>query len=120
MVFPGAPDALPRHPSQLYEALLEGVALFLALRLLTHGFGLFRRPRLVGSVFLGGYALARILVEFVRIPDAQVGYLYGGWLTMGMLLSLPMLLVAAWGIISARPRTYAPEEHGPAGMIGRA
>ncbi|WP_102959241.1 prolipoprotein diacylglyceryl transferase [Mangrovicella endophytica] len=106
MVFPtGGPE--PRHPSQLYEALMEGVILWLVLRILTHHFKMLRKPRFVGAVFIGGYGIARILVEFVRIPDVQLGYLYGGWLTMGMVLSMPMLLVAAWGIITAKPRSYA-------------
>jgi len=94
MVFPtGGP--LPRHPSQLYEALLEGVTLFVVLVLVARHGGL-RRPGLTSGLFGLGYALARIGVEFVREPDAQLGYLLGtGWLTMGMILSLP---VAAAGI----------------------
>lgn len=91
VVFPGAGD-LPRHPSQLYEAALEGALLFVILRLVTHvWFGL-RRPGLASGIFAIVYALSRILVEFVRIPDIQIGYLFGGWVTMGMVLSLPMLL----------------------------
>ncbi|KQT45122.1 prolipoprotein diacylglyceryl transferase [Aureimonas sp. Leaf454] len=109
MVFPtGGPE--PRHPSQLYEAALEGIVVFLILRLLTHRFKMLRRPRFVGSVFLGLYALARIAVEFVRVPDAQIGYLLGGWLTMGMVLSLPMIAIALWGIATARETAYAPPE----------
>lgn len=116
MVFPtGGPE--PRHPSQLYEALLEGIVLFLVLRLLTHRYKMLRRPRFVGSVFLGLYALARIAVEFVRMPDAQIGYLLGGWLTMGMVLSLPMIAVALWGILTARETVYQPRE-APAGEAG--
>ena len=107
IVFPnGGPE--PRHPSQLYEGLLEGVALWCLLRLLTHHFKMFKRPRFVGGAFIGGYALARIFVEFFRVPDIQLGYLYGGWLTMGMVLSLPMLLVSVWAMLSARPTTYPP------------
>ncbi|MEF2073273.1 prolipoprotein diacylglyceryl transferase [Consotaella aegiceratis] len=108
MVFPtGGP--VPRHPSQLYEALLEGVVLFLILRLLTHRFKMLSRPRFVGSAFVGLYAVARIAVEFFRMPDAQVGYLYGtDWFTRGMELSIPMLLIAVWGIATAKPRAYAP------------
>ncbi|QPC44281.1 prolipoprotein diacylglyceryl transferase [Kaustia mangrovi] len=89
MVFPfGGPE--PRHPSQLYEALLEGVVLFVLLRWLTHGRGMLSAPGFVGGAFTAGYGLARIAVEFFRMPDAQIGYL-AGWLTMGMLLSLPMV-----------------------------
>ena len=110
MVFPtGGPE--PRHPSQLYEAALEGIALFLILRILTHRFGALGRPRLVGGAFLFLYGLARIFVEFFRMPDAQLGYLAGtSWLTMGMVLSLPMVLIGLWGMASARPRAYPPRE----------
>ncbi len=83
---------LPRHPSQLYEAALEGVLLFIVLRILTHRFESLTRPGLTGGAFITGYGIARILVEFVREPDAQLGYLAGP-LTMGMLLSIPMVLI---------------------------
>ena len=91
VVFPNAGD-LPRHPSQLYEAALEGLALFLLLRYATHIAYALRRPGLVAGLFGIGYAVSRILVEQVRVPDVQIGYLYGQWLTMGVLLSLPILL----------------------------
>ena len=90
--FPTDPEQLPRHPSQLYEAALEGLLLFLVIRVFTHVFYSLRRPGLVAGVFGIGYGLSRIAVEFVRLPDIQLGYLYGGWLTMGMLLSLPLVL----------------------------
>jgi len=93
MVFPDAGDAL-RHPSQLYEALLEGVVLLAVLAWAIRRWG-FRRPGLIGGLFLFGYGLARFCVEFFREPEAQQGFLLGGWLTMGMLLSLPMALVGA-------------------------
>lgn len=100
VVFPtGGP--LPRHPSQLYEGLLEGIVLFLVLRLVTHVFYGLRRPGLVAGLFAIGYALSRILVEFVRLPDPQLGYLYGGWLTMGQVLSLPVLLAGLALVIHA-------------------
>jgi phosphatidylglycerol:prolipoprotein diacylglycerol transferase len=99
MVFPnGGP--LPRHPSQLYEAALEGVLLFIVLRILTHAFKSLRRPGLTGGTFIAGYGIARIVVEFVREPDAQLGYLAGP-LTMGMLLSIPMVLIGVAAIIVA-------------------
>lgn len=106
-VFPtGGPE--PRHPSQLYEGLLEGVLLWLVLRLMTHHFKLLRKPRFVGAVFIGGYGLARIFVEFFRVPDAQLGYLLGtSWLTMGMILSLPMLAISLWGMATAKDTIYA-------------
>jgi phosphatidylglycerol:prolipoprotein diacylglycerol transferase len=97
---------LPRHPSQLYEAALEGVALFVALRILTHSFGSLRYPGLTGGTFIAGYGIARILVELVREPDAQLGYLAGP-LTMGMLLSLPMVVIGITAIAFAFRRRPA-------------
>ena len=74
----------PRHPTQLYEAGLEGLVLFLVLRFLTHRRRKLGSPGFVCGVFVTGYGLARIFVEFFREPDPQIGYLLGGWLTMGM------------------------------------
>ena len=81
---------LPRHPSMLYEALLEGLVLFLIL----WWFAAKPRPRMaVSGLFLLGYGVFRTMVEFVRLPDAHIGYLYGSsWITMGMQLSAPMWL----------------------------
>lgn len=88
MVFPGA-GALPRHPSQLYQAALEGLLLFIILWL----FSAKARPRAaVSGLFLLGYGVFRFIVEFVRIPDPQYGYLAFNWLTMGQVLCLPMIL----------------------------
>ncbi len=95
MVFPGDPYGLPRHPSQLYEAALEGAALFAVIALLTRKFGLLRRPGAAMGVFLAGYALARIIVENFREPDAFLPNFPLG-LTMGMMLSAPMLALGAW------------------------
>ena len=94
---------LPRHPSQLYEAALEGVVLFLLLRVLTHTFGSLRRPGLTGGAFIAGYGAARIVVEFFREPDQQLGF-FKGFVTMGMMLSLPMVLIglAAMAIAARR------------------
>jgi phosphatidylglycerol---prolipoprotein diacylglyceryl transferase len=89
MVFPGG-GPVPRHPSQLYEAALEGLALFVVLALFVR-FGALKRPGLILGAFALFYGLARSLSEFFREPDAQLGFLWGG-LTMGMLLSLPMIL----------------------------
>ncbi len=100
MVFPGAGD-MPRHPSQLYEAALEGLLLFIVLRICTHRFKTLRRPGLTAGIFIGLYGLARIFVENYREPDVQVGYLAGGWLTMGMVLSLPMVALGLWLIVRA-------------------
>ncbi|MGD9912475.1 MAG: prolipoprotein diacylglyceryl transferase [Rhizobiaceae bacterium] len=93
---------LPRHPSQLYEAFLEGIVLFLLLRILSHWLLKLGRPGFVGGAFVAGYGVARIFVEFFREPDAQLGYLLGGWLTMGMILSLPMVLAGVWAMASSR------------------
>ena len=99
MVFPnGGP--LPRHPSQLYEAGLEGIVLFIVLALLIRA-GALKRPGFIIGAFATLYGIARITGEFFREPDPQLGFLWGG-LTMGMLLSVPMILaglafmVAAW------------------------
>lgn len=99
MVFPnGGP--LPRHPSQLYEAALEGILLFTVLALMIR-LGALKRPGLILGSFITLYAMARIVSEFFREPDPQLGFLWGG-LTMGMLLSIPMLIIglaivyAAW------------------------
>jgi phosphatidylglycerol:prolipoprotein diacylglycerol transferase len=94
MVFPGG-GPLARHPSQLYEFALEGVLLFLAVRIATHRFHVLAKPGRAAGVFATGYALARIVVECFREPDAQLGFLLGP-VTMGMVLSLPLLAVGLW------------------------
>ena len=99
MVFhlPGAGD-LPRHPSQLYEAALEGVVLFIILWLYS------ARPRptkAVSGLFLICYGSFRFLIEFVRQPDSQLGFIAFNWLTMGQLLSLPMILLGVLFIVLA-------------------
>ncbi|MBU2136686.1 MAG: prolipoprotein diacylglyceryl transferase [Alphaproteobacteria bacterium] len=98
MVFPGAPDGFPRHPSQLYEAALEGVVLFLILRFATHNRLWLQRRGVLAGLFLTGYALFRLSLENVREPDKFLeGFVAAtGGLTMGMLLSIPMLLGGAW------------------------
>ena len=109
VVFPnGGPE--PRHPSQLYEAALEGVVLFLVLLWLVRRGGL-RHPARVGGAFVMGYGIARTLVEFVRVPDAHIGYL-GGWATIGMLYSVPMILAGAWAVWSSGRRTLRVPERG--------
>jgi phosphatidylglycerol:prolipoprotein diacylglycerol transferase len=100
--------ALPRHPTQLYEALLEGVVLFAILYLLSR-----RKPPLPRGSYAGifgiGYAIFRIAIEFVRQPDAQLGYLFGtDWITMGMTLSVPLLLVGV-GFVVYAVRTRLPQ-----------
>ncbi|MBW9115340.1 prolipoprotein diacylglyceryl transferase [Rhizobium cauense] len=92
-----------RHPSQLYEAGLEGIVLLLVLAVLIYGFRALKTPGFITGVFVCGYALSRIFVEFFREPDAQLGYLLGtGWLTMGMVLSTPMVLLGIWAMLRAR------------------
>jgi phosphatidylglycerol---prolipoprotein diacylglyceryl transferase len=110
MVFPsGGPEA--RHPSQLYEAFLEGVVLFVAIYVLTHRYDSLKRPGLNAGVFLVGYGLFRALLELVREPDAQMPDALRGYVTMGMLLSLPMIAAGAWlinrALKSPQPQTAA-------------
>ena len=93
----------PRHPTQLYEAGLEGLVLFLVLRVLTHRYLKLGSTGFVCGAFVAGYGLARSFVEFFREPDQQIGYLLGDWLTMGMVLSAPMVLVGIWAMATAKP-----------------
>ncbi len=94
VIFPGAGPE-PRHPSQLYEAALEGAVLLVLMIWASRRFGFVRPGRLTG-VFGMGYGVARFLGEFFREPDEHLGFLAGGWLTMGMLLSLPVFAVGLW------------------------
>ena len=105
MVFPaGGPE--PRHPSQLYEAALEGIVLFLVLRVVTHRLLALRQPGVTVGAFLIGYGVARTFVELFRMPDDHIGFLYGG-LTMGIVLSLPMIIAGAGLVIVALMRRQA-------------
>ncbi len=93
MVFPITRDGIARHPSQLYQAVLEGLILFLILWF----YSAKSRPRMaVSSVFLMVYGTFRFAVEFVRSPDEHLGFIAFDWVTMGQLLSLPMILLGAW------------------------
>ncbi len=108
MIFPnGGP--LPRHPSQLYEAGLEGILLFTILAVLIR-FGALKRPGLIVGSFIALYGLARITGEHFREPDPQLGFLWGG-LTMGMLLSVPMviagIIVIVWAWRQKAPQSKA-------------
>ena len=107
MVFPSDPLHLPRHPSQLYEAVCEGLVLFLVLRTLEryslrHGW---YRPGLLTGVFLCGYGLLRFVIEFTREPDVQLGLILGPF-SMGQVLSSTMILIGAivLVVIFRRPR----------------
>ncbi|MDM7322675.1 MAG: prolipoprotein diacylglyceryl transferase [Gammaproteobacteria bacterium] len=103
MVFPHV-DSLPRHPSMLYEGFLEGIVLFVLL----WWFSARPRPRMaVSGLFLLLYGCFRFAVEQVREPDAHLGFIFGGWLSMGMLLSWPMILVGAFFFIMA----YRKRQH---------
>lgn len=111
VVFPGA-GALPRHPSQLYEALLEGLVTFLVLLLIAT-----RRPQPPRGVIFGWmltlYGVFRIVVEFFRQPDVQIGFLPGG-ITMGQLLSLPVLVAGVTLVVWSSHRAL-PEQGRPQG-----
>ncbi len=103
MVFPnGGP--LPRHPSQLYEAALEGFVMFVFLRLLTHTFGALQRPGLVAGVWLAWYAVARAICEVFREPETAHALNLGPF-TAGQLYSVPMLLLGVWLIATAMRAT---------------
>jgi phosphatidylglycerol:prolipoprotein diacylglycerol transferase len=107
MVFPNA-GPLPRHPSQLYEAFAEGLLLFVLLTIVVR-LGGFKKPGLVAGVFGMGYGVARIVCEFFREPDPQLGFLFGrsvnalsGGITMGMLLSLPLFFAGLFLVLRSR------------------
>lgn len=108
MVFPRTdPTLTPRHPSMLYEAALEGLVLFIILWWFSS------RPRRVGAVsgmFLLCYGLFRFVVEFVREPDEHLGYLAWDWVTMGQILSLPMIACGLWMLLR---RTHSPASPAP-------
>ena len=106
MVFPTDPAQLARHPSQLYQFALEGVALFAILWLYS------RKPRptmAISGMFALCYGIFRFIVEFVRVPDAQLGYLAFDWLTMGQVLCVPMILGGIGLIIFAYKRQEAAQ-----------
>jgi phosphatidylglycerol:prolipoprotein diacylglycerol transferase len=103
VIFGGDAGNAARHPSQLYEALLEGVVLFLVLYALSRRVPPRSRGTFTGTFFVL-YGVFRILIEFVREPDVQLGYLAGGWLTMGMVLSVPLVLVGVGLLVFARVR----------------
>jgi phosphatidylglycerol:prolipoprotein diacylglycerol transferase len=107
----GALNAFARHPSQLYQAVLEGLVMFAVLVLYSR----VPRPRYaVSGLFALMYGVFRFLVEFVRVPDANIGYLAFGWLTMGQLLSLPLVALGLFLLwLSRRAPVLAPA---PAGV----
>ncbi len=115
VVFGGSAGEMARHPSQLYEALLEGVVLFVVLFVLSR-----KRPPRARGTFLGTflvlYGIFRFLMEFVREPDAQLGYLWGGWLTMGQVLSTPLVLVGigvlVYALVAKKPQEGLQSQQG--------
>ncbi|MCI8469549.1 MAG: prolipoprotein diacylglyceryl transferase [Eggerthellaceae bacterium] len=118
VVFGGQAGLMPRHPSQLYEALLEGVVIFCVLYALSR-----RLPPRPRGTFLGCflilYGTFRFLMEFVREPDAQLGYLWGGWLTMGQVLSAPLVLVGVGVLAYALTRRLPQRGAEPAAVEPR-
>ena len=122
VVFGGAAGMMPRHPSQLYEAVLEGIVIFCVLFALSR-----KRPPRPQGTFLGAflvlYGIFRFLIEFVREPDVQLGYLWGGWLTMGQVLSAPLIVAGIALLIYAartRPPQAGPQEIQPPSVPGDA
>ena len=112
MVFPTDPAGVARHPSQLYEAALEGLLLFVIIRIATHSFGILKRPGATIGLFLAGYSASRIFVENFREPDAHMPDFPLG-LTMGMMLSLPMLALGCWLIWRTRSNSPASGANTP-------
>ena len=110
MVFPGG-GLMPRHPSQLYEAVMEGLILFSLLAVAVHTRRVVQRPGTVAGIFLAGYGIARIIAELFREPDAFLGFILPG-LTMGQLLSLPMIVLGLFLILRIPP---VPRAGGHAG-----
>lgn len=103
MIFPRAPDLLPRHPSQLYEAIWEGLLLFIVLNIYR------KRAKKVGQVsglFLVFYGVGRFFIEFCRQPDAQLGFVGLHWLTMGQLLCLPMIVIGLYWLLKGENHAH--------------
>ena len=106
VIFPHAGPE-PRHPSQLYQAAMEGVILLVILQWIIRTPSLRARPGFTAGAFLAGYGVARIIGEFFRQPDPQLGFLFAG-ATMGQLLSVPMVLVGAWLMARSRRAAEVP------------
>ncbi len=99
VIFPG--ETFGRHPSQLYEALLEGVLIFMLVRIATHRFQALAHPGRASGIFALTYGLSRIFVEFFRVPDAFIGY-YFGFITQGMIYSVPLIAIGIWLLLRSR------------------
>ena len=100
---------LPRHPSQLYEATMEGVILFLVLAVFAHRASWRERPGTVGGLFLLGYGIARTIGELFREPDSFLGFIVSG-ITMGQILSVPLWLAGLYLIVSGFRRPPLPDK----------
>ncbi len=96
VVFPNT-SGLPRHPSQIYEALLEGILLFILMNILVHKNSLRKKEGMLGGIFITLYGACRIFVEFFREPDFKIGYILN-YFTMGQILSLPMIIIGCYFI----------------------
>jgi len=101
MIFPGSQDGVPRHPSEIYQAIMEGLILFIVVQVAGARESVRARFGLITGIFLVGYAVARIIGEFFRQPDAFLGFLWAG-ATMGQLLSVPMAIAGLALIVLAR------------------
>lgn len=108
MVFPHDKLQIARHPSQIYQALLEGALLFAVLVIAAHFFKARRYPGIISGLFLAGYAIARLIGELFREPDEHLGFIIGQSVTMGQLLSLPPLLFGAFLIWRALRKPPLP------------
>jgi phosphatidylglycerol:prolipoprotein diacylglycerol transferase len=102
VIFPRAADQLARHPSQIYQALLEGVLLFALVWIYSSRA---RKPGAVAGLFLLGYGVARSVVEFFREPDAHLGLIGFDLLTMGQLLSAPMILIGLFMLVRSQSKS---------------
>ena len=100
-VFPGDALGLSRHPSQLYEAVLEGLVLFVLVRIATHKYGALQYAGRASGIFALWYGLSRIIAEFFREPDQHLGY-FLGFITMGMILSVPLCAIGIWLLLRSR------------------
>jgi phosphatidylglycerol---prolipoprotein diacylglyceryl transferase len=99
VIFPG--ETFARHPSQLYQALLEGLVLFVVVRIGTHRFGVLQHPGRAAGLYALCYGVFRIFTEYFRLPDGHIGY-YMGFITQGMILSLPLVAVGVWLLLRSR------------------
>jgi phosphatidylglycerol:prolipoprotein diacylglycerol transferase len=102
VVFPG--EAVARHPSQIYEMILEGIVLFILIRIGTHRLKFLQHPGRAAGLWALVYGASRILVEFFREPDAHIGYI-AGFITMGMIYSLPLVAVGLWLLVRSLKTT---------------